>query len=141
MAENIDRFLEAQADGRYEQALAEIKEGCKRSHWIWYVFPQMRGLGHSRMAQYYGISCKEEAEDYLSDDTLRSRLEEISRALLLHSDESAEAILGGIDALKVRSCMTLFDAIAPYDVYAEVLDTFYYGNRCELTLRLLEEEE
>lgn len=141
MTEDINRFLEAQDGGRYEQALAEIKEGRKRSHWIWYIFPQLRGLGHSRMAQYYGIGSKEEAEDYLSDDTLRSRLEEISRTLLLHSDESAEAVLGGIDALKVRSCMTLFDAIAPYDVYAEVLDTFYYGDRCELTLRMLEEEE
>lgn len=140
MQTNIDRFLEAQNNGRYEQALAEIKNGRKESHWIWYIFPQLRGLGYSRRAQYYGIKSRDEAEDYLKNHTLRQRLEEITHALLLHSDKTTETILGGIDALKMRSCMTLFDAISPNDVYAEVLESFYDGVRCKRTLQMLKEE-
>lgn len=140
MQTNIDRFLEAQNNGRYEQALAEIKNGRKESHWIWYIFPQLRGLGYSRRAQYYGIKSRDEAEDYLKNHTLRQRLEEITHALLLHTDKTAETILGGIDALKMRSCMTLFDAISPNDVYAEVLESFYDGVRCKRTLQMLKEE-
>ena len=130
MEDDVNRFIEAQDGGQYEKALAEIVQGCKQSHWVWYIFPQMRGLGYSRMSRYYGIA---------SNRTLRKRLTEISRALLQHAGTPVEQILGGIDAQKVQSCMTLFDAISPGDVYEQVLDTFYAGCRCELTLEMLDE--
>lgn len=102
-----------------------------------YIFPQLRGLGYSHNAHYYGISGREEARRYLQHPVLGGRLREISHALLQHKGMEAESILGGIDAMKVRSCMTLFDAISPNDVFAEVLNTFYAGSRCESTLALL----
>ena len=128
---DIARFIDAQDakwDG-YATALSEIKAGRKVSHWIWYIFPQLRGLGHSRMSHYYGIADRQEAEDYLNHPVLGTRLREISEALLTHTDKSAESILGGIDALKVKSCMTLFDCISPDDIFSEVLDSFYNGER------------
>lgn len=135
---NLDRFIEAQRDN-YKTALQEITDGSKQSHWIWYIFPQMRGLGHSPMSDYYGISSREEAEAYLEDDWLNNHLREICQALLAHKDEAtAREILGTIDALKVRSSMTLFDAVCPDDIFAEVLDAFYGSERCEQTLGLLD---
>lgn len=114
----------------YDLALSEIRSGRKVSHWIWYIFPQLRGLGHSRRSRYYGLSGREEAEAYLKDEMLGRRLREISRALLSHAGKkTAEEILGDIDALKMKSCMTLFDCISPGDVFAEVLETFYGGKR------------
>ena len=128
---DIARFIDAQDDkwDGYATALSEIKAGRKVSHWIWYIFPQLRGLGHSRMSHYYGIADRQEAEDYLNHPVLGTRLREISEALLTHTDKSAESILGGIDALKVKSCMTLFDCISPDDIFSEVLDSFYNGER------------
>ena len=133
---NLARFLEAQNSGwgSYEMALGEIKNGHKYSHWIWYVFPQIKGLGHSYNSEFYGISGIEEAEAYLSHELLGSRLREITDALLSHNDKTAQSILGDIDSMKVRSCMTLFDLVLPNDVFAKVLDTFYEGKRCEKTL-------
>lgn len=133
---NLERFLEAQNSGwdSYEMALGEIKNGHKYSHWIWYVFPQIKGLGHSYNSEFYGISGIEEAEAYLSHELLGSRLREISDALLSHNDKTAQSILGDIDSMKVQSCMTLFDLVSPNDVFAKVLDTFYEGERCEKTL-------
>ena len=133
---NLERFLEAQNSGwdSYEMALGEIKNGHKYSHWIWYVFPQIKGLGHSYNSEFYGISGIEEAEAYLSHELLGSRLREITDALLSHNDKTAQSILGDIDSMKVRSCMTLFDLVLPNDVFAKVLDTFYEGKRCEKTL-------
>ena len=133
---NLERFLEAQNSGwdSYEMALGEIKNGHKYSHWIWYVFPQIKGLGHSYNSEFYGISGIEEAEAYLSHELLGSRLREITDALLSHNDKTAQSILGDIDSMKVRSCMTLFDLVSPNDVFAKVLDTFYEGKRCEKTL-------
>ncbi|MDE6668915.1 MAG: DUF1810 domain-containing protein [Muribaculaceae bacterium] len=133
---DIARFIDAQDsnwDG-YATALSEIKAGRKVSHWIWYIFPQLRGLGHSRMSHYYGIADRQEAEDYLNHPVLGTRLREISEALLTHTDKSAESILGGIDALKVKSCMTLFDCISPDDIFSEVLDSFYNGERDDNSL-------
>lgn len=132
MRENdIERFVEAQNSNwsTYADALAEIRKGRKTSHWIWYVFPQLRGLGHSSMAEFFGISGRAEAEEYLSHPVLSARLREISEALLAHEGKSAIEILGGIDSMKVRSCMTLFDSISPDDVFAKVLDRFYHGQR------------
>lgn len=136
---NLDRFIEVQRDN-YDTALQEIEAGSKQSHWIWYIFPQMRGLGHSSMSDYYGIRSREEAEAYLADEWLNDHLREICQALLSHKDEAtAREILGTIDAIKVRSSMTLFDAVCHDDIFAEVLDTFYDGDRCEQTLAMLDE--
>lgn len=133
---NLERFVEAQNGGcdSYETALREIKDGKKYSHWIWYVFPQIKGLGHSYNSEFYGISGLEEAEAFLSHDLLGSRLREITDALLTHKDKMSQSILGDIDSMKVQSCMTLFDLVSPNDVFAKVLDTFYRGKRCEKTL-------
>lgn len=128
---DIERFVEAQdtpyAD--YELALTEIANGRKISHWIWYIFPQLRGLGHSRRSYYYGIAGKAEAEAYLNHPILGPRLREISEELLAHTNKSAEYIFGSIDAVKVQSCMTLFDCISPNDIFSDVLDSFYNGER------------
>lgn len=128
---DIERFVEAQKNpwARYEVALAEIVHGRKMSHWIWYIFPQLRGLGHSRYSHFYGIADRKEAEAYLAHPILGSRLREISKALLANTNKPAVAILGEIDALKVKSCMTLFDCISPDDIFADVLDSFYNGGR------------
>lgn len=135
---HLQRFLDAQ-ENDYADALREIKQGYKQSHWIWFIFPQMRGLGRSSMAEYYGISSIEEARAYLDHPTLKSRLIEISTALLQHKGKStAYEILGTIDAIKVRSCMTLFDHILPNAIFADVLDTFYNSQRDELTLNLFQ---
>ena len=134
---DLDRFVEAQdaMSGLYAQALSEIKAGRKRLHWIWFIFPQMRGLGHSRKSEFYGIDSRAEAEDYLAHPVLGPRLCEITQALLAHAGTDPYAIFGSPDDLKVRSCMTLFDLVRPGDIFGEVLDVFYDGQRCEYTLR------
>lgn len=128
---NIERFVEAQEEvwAGYAVALAEIEQGRKMSHWIWYIFPQLRGLGHSRRSYFYGIADRQEAEAYLAHPILGPRLREISDALLANTNRSARAILGDIDAQKVQSCMTLFDSISPNDIFADVLSYFYNGER------------
>lgn len=128
---DINRFVEAQNNpwAGYNVALTEIEQGRKMSHWIWYIFPQLRGLGHSRYSHYYGIADRKEAEAYLAHPILGPRLREISEALLANTNKSARAILGDIDAQKVQSCMTLFDSISPNDIFADVLDSFYSGER------------
>lgn len=136
---HLQRFLDAQ-ENDYADALREIKRGYKQSHWIWFIFPQMRGLGRSYMAEYYGISSIEEARAYIDHPTLKARLIEISTALLQHKGRStAYEILGTIDAIKVRSSMTLFDHIMPNAIFAEVLDAFYNGERDVMTLELLKQ--
>ncbi|MBQ2378962.1 MAG: DUF1810 domain-containing protein [Akkermansia sp.] len=136
---DLARFIEAQElpYGGYEQALQEIREGRKRSHWVWYIFPQLRGLGYSFNANFYGIVDCDEAARYLQHPVLGTRLREITCALLQHRGTEAEDILGSIDAQKVCSCMTLFDAISPNELFAEVLAAFYASNRCECTLKML----
>ena len=137
MPHNLQRFLSAQ-EYDHPIALREIQNGCKQSHWIWYIFPQIKGLGRSYQSQFYGIANRQEAEAYLAEPTLNARLREITLALLEHKDKTAHQILGGIDAIKVKSSMTLFDAIAPDDIYAEVLNTFYADERCKRTLEYLQ---
>ncbi len=129
---NLQRFTEAQ-EHDYATALAEVKAGRKQSHWIWYIFPQLRELGQSAYAKLYGIEDRAEAELYLAHPVLGMRLREITQALLTHSDKSAEQIFGELDALKVRSSMTLFDAVCPNDIFAQVLEQFYHGTRCPIT--------
>ena len=133
---NLDRFLDGQRFG-YDYALNEIRNGRKEGHWIWYVFPQMKGLGYSPNSQFYGISGGEEAKAYLEHPVLGARLREITEALLVIEGKTAEEILSPIDAMKVRSCMTLFDAVCPNDIFAEVLEKYYEGRKDSATLRLL----
>lgn len=135
---DINRFVEAQASGwsGYDVALREIENGSKDSHWMWYIFPQYRNLGRSSTARYYGIENRAEAEQYLVHETLGPRLREICTALLKHRDKSAVRIMGSVDALKLRSSMTMFDCISPNDIFGEVLDVFYDGERCDISLRI-----
>lgn len=139
---DLRRFSEAQQSpfGGYEVALNEIKAGKKTSHWIWYIFPQLRSLGRSSRAYYYGIADWAEAERYLNDGTLGARIREISEALLEHRDKTALEIFGWIDAVKVRSCMTMFDCLSPNDIFCEVLDAFYNGERCARTREMMRKE-
>ena len=136
---DLERFVTAQdAHDVYHTALQEVKDGLKRSHWMWFVFPQIQGLGHSSMAQKYGINSLLEAKAYLEHDTLGKRLREMMKALPLHGD--AEDIFGKIDAMKLRSCLTLFDLVAPDDVFADFLDNYFNKERCQKTLETVSSE-
>lgn len=134
---DLDRFVNAQNSETYTyaDALNEIKEGHKQGHWIWYVFPQIKGLGHSYKSEFYGISSKEEAKVYLEHPILGKRLRDITQALLDCNNPSAFNILGFPDVLKVQSCMTLFDMVSPCDIFNNVLDRYYEGKRCEKTIK------
>lgn len=136
MEADLQRFIDAQSED-YALALSEIRQGMKRSHWIWYIFPQIKGLGFSYNSEYYGISSLQEARDYLNHEVLGKRLQEITASLLLHRGKDIELIMGDIDAVKLKSSMTLFDAIKSGGVFGEVLDEFYAGERCRRTQRLL----
>ena len=120
---NLDRFVAAQAGGIYEQALAELHDGRKRSHWMWFIFPQHRNLGHSATAKYYGLSGVEEARAYAAHPLLGERLRACARAILPHlAEDSPEAILGPVDALKLKSSMALFAEAAPDELlFSQVL--------------------
>ncbi len=134
---NLQRFLDAQARD-YAAALAEIKGGRKRSHWIWYIFPQVQGLGFSSTSRHYAIRDLGEAAAYLQHPVLGSRLEEISRALLGLPGGNATAVLGTPDDLKLRSSMTLFTQVpGASPVFRQVLDKFFGGQADPLTLRRL----
>jgi uncharacterized protein (DUF1810 family) len=127
--DSLGRFRSAQQQGGiYERALAELKAGAKRSHWMWFVFPQLAGLGHSEMSRTYAISSLEEARAYLADPVLGGRLRDCAAALLAHDGAGAEQILGAIDALKLRSSMTLFARADPAEpLFARVLDRYFGG--------------
>lgn len=137
--QGIERFIEAQKRD-YKTALEEVRAGQKRTHWIWYIFPQMYGLGHSCYANLYGIRDRIEAEEFLNDKVLGKRLREVTSVLLQHEGKSVEEIFGELDAMKVRSSMTLFDLISPNDIFAEVLVKFYNGERCGITIANLSKE-
>ena len=134
---DLSRFHEAQAPV-WPTALAELKAGRKQSHWMWFVFPQIAGLGASPMAVHYAVRSADEARAYLADPVLGARLREGVAAVLGHRYLSAEAIFGGIDALKFRSSLTLFEAVADAPApFAAALDAFYDGERDGRTLELL----
>ena len=138
---NLERFHKAQ-ENSYSAALAEIKSGRKYSYWMWYVFPQLSGLGQSPTARFYGISDLEEAREYLKDEILGSRLIEISNALLALVSNDAYEIFGFPDDLKLKSSMTLFALADPnLDIFQKVLDKFFGGERDENTIRLLEQRK
>ncbi len=130
----LDRFVTAQAH-LYGQALGELRRGRKTSHWMWFVFPQIAGLGQSEMARFYAIADLAEARAYLAHPLLGPRLIESTQAMLDHAGKrTAEAILGGIDAVKLRSSMTLFEAAGGASVFAACLDAFFGGERDSETL-------
>ena len=133
----LERFLNAQ-DGSYAQALAELTAGRKRSHWIWYILPQLTVLGRSGMAQHYGISGLDEARAYWQHPVLGPRLQACCEALLALEGKSAHEIMGSPDDLKLRSCATLFAQVAGEDsVFERVLDKYFEGEPDPLTLEFL----
>ena len=133
----LDRFLDAQR-GDYAAALAEVRRGRKTSHWMWYLFPQIAGLGQSSTARYYSIRDLEEAREYYAHPVLGQRLREISGALLELRGSDPVAVFGGIDSMKLKSSMTLFAVAAPDDpIFQQVLDKYYGGEQDALTLRVL----
>ena len=140
MPYDLSRFHRAQARD-YGQALSEIRAGNKRSHWIWYIFPQIRGLGYSSTAQFYAIQDLGEAKAYLADPVLRERLLEISGALLGLESSDPSAVMGYPDDLKLRSSMTLFSLAEPDNpVFPAVLRKFFRGERDERTVAIVERE-
>lgn len=130
---DLERFVKAQ-EVVYSQALKEIKEGKRQSRWIWFIFPQIKGLGHSYNSEFFGLSGKEEAKAYLDHPVLGARLREITQALLACGKQSADDILGFPEVLKVKSCMTLFDMVSPNDIFNDVLFQFYESQRCDKTI-------
>ena len=138
MSCDVSRFVEPQR-AQYEQALAEIRSGHKMSHWIWYIFPQMLGLGHSSMCQIYGIRDLEEAVAFLEDPYLGGNLREITQAVLDLPGDDALELMGWPDNMKLRSCMTLFAQAADDNrLFLDVLAKYFHGEPDERTLRLLE---
>ena len=135
---DLNRFLSAQ-EGVYERALAELKDGLKRTHWMWYIFPQIDGLGYSPTARRYSIKSMEEARQYLDHPVLGKRLLECTEAVIALKGGSASEIFGYPDDLKFKSSMTLFEKIAgPGSVFSFALDRYCHGKRDATTLRLLE---
>lgn len=134
--DDLERFIDAQRDS-YPAALAELRTGAKRGHWMWFVFPQIRGLGASAMAQHYAIADRAEARAYLAHPVLSARLAESAQALLPHRARAIDRILGPVDAMKLRSSMTLFEAVSDDPVFGEVLDAFHAGERDPATLARL----
>ncbi|MVN92962.1 DUF1810 domain-containing protein [Mucilaginibacter aquatilis] len=133
----LERFIKVQEQD-YETALSEIKQGRKRSHWMWYIFPQLKGLGSSELANYYGLKNLEEAKDYLKHPVLGIRLIEISKALLALPSNDANNVMGSPDDMKLRSSMTLFALVPNGDqVFQNVLNKFYSGAKDELTIEKL----
>ena len=134
---NLERFVEAQSDD-YDSALTELRAGKKRTHWMWYIFPQLAGLGTSPMARRFAITSVDEARAYLQHPVLGPRLRECAAAMLSHHELSAHDILGSPDDLKLRSCVTLFARASAEPVFVEVLERFYDGVPDPKTERLLE---
>ena len=135
---NLNRFFDAQTN-IYETALNEIKGGKKSSHWMWYVFPQYKGLGYSSTSQKYAITCKEEELMYFNHPILGSRLIEITSAFLNLENKSAFEILGDPDYLKMKSSMTLFNSIqTESEVFSKVINKYYSGSKCPRTISQIE---
>ena len=134
---DLSRFVEAQAKD-YSRALAELRAGKKQTHWIWYVLPQLRGLGSSSMANFYGVGSVQEAEAYLAHPVLGSRLRECVAAMNALDALSAVQVFGQIDAAKFRSCLTLFRSVDPNDaIFSEALDKYFAGVPDEKSIALL----
>ncbi|MDO5711128.1 MAG: DUF1810 domain-containing protein, partial [Micrococcales bacterium] len=137
--DRLAHFLTAQdSGGTYAQALAELKRGRKCSHWMWFIFPQLAGLGRSATSVRYAITDLEHARDYLRDPVLGPRLRAAAAVVADSPEPDAQAMFGGVDALKLQSSMTLFAAADPrIRVFSHVLDRYYDGRRCERTAYVL----
>ncbi len=138
---NLARFLQAQ-EGDYERALSELRQGQKRSHWIWYIFPQLDGLGFSSTARHYAIKSVEEARAYLDHPILGSRLLKCAEAVYGVEGRSATQIMGSPDDLKLKSCATLFERVSPpnltsHSIFKQLIQKYYQGERDDKTLALL----
>lgn len=133
--EQLDRFIKAQ-ENTYLVALNEIKNGRKQSHWMWYIFPQIKGLGMSETSRYYGIDDEEEAKAYLDNEILGFRLREITSELLKLNIDNPVDIFGTIDAIKLKSSMTLFDYVSEDKIFSQVLNKYYNGEIDEKTILL-----
>jgi len=132
---NLDRFIDAHNDD-YTRALNEVKSGRKLTHWMWYIFPQIAGLGMSETAQYYKIKSLDEARAYLNNELLRSHLIEISSVLLeLYTNDPVE-VFGDVDSLKLKSSMTLFAYISDKEIFNKVIDKYFNGNKDLNTLKI-----
>ena len=131
----LDRFIKAQ-ENTYLVALNEIKNGRKQSHWMWYIFPQIKGLGMSETSRYYGIDDEEEAKAYLDNEILGFRLREITSELLKLNIDNPVDIFGTIDAIKLKSSMTLFDYVSEDKIFSQVLNKYYNGEIDEKTILL-----
>ena len=137
---NLNRFVEAQSDV-FQRALTELKRGEKRSHWMWFIFPQIDGLGYSSTAKFYAIKSKDETKAYLNHSLLGPRLIECSKVLLQHQGLSASDIFGFPDDLKLRSSMTLFATVSePDSVFSRVLGQYFEGQPDDRTRELLRQE-
>lgn len=132
---SLDRFIEAQKED-YDMAFREISNGRKRNHYMWYIFPQIKGLGQSSTSRYYGIDGLEEAKEYMENEYLSNNLIKISQKLLeLETDDPIE-IFGSTDSKKLKSSMTLFELVSDNEVFSLVLEKYFDGNRDERTLDL-----
>lgn len=140
MEQDLNRFIKAQ-ENSYEEALSEIKSGRKRSHWMWYIFPQFKGLGFSETSKYYSIKDLDEAKRYLNDPILGERLKIIANELLALNENNANKVFGSPDDLKLKSCMTLFAAIntSEENIFNAVLDKYFNGQTDNKTLTLITE--
>ena len=130
---SLERFVDAQ-ERMYERALAEVKNGQKVTHWIWYILPQLKGWGMSGNSHYYGIDDLEEARNYLKHPVLGARLREITSVFLNSVGKNAQDVFGYLDAMKVRSCMTLFNEVSEDDLFEQVLEKHYHGKKDETTM-------
>lgn len=137
---NLKRFIDAQKDGVYEVALDEIRKGKKESHWMWFVFPQIDGLGISPTAKYYAIKNTNEAHEYINHPVLGERLREITMALLELPTSDATEVMGFVDDQKLHSCMTLFAAVSEYKVFPVALNKFFHGEYDSNTMQLITSE-
>jgi uncharacterized protein (DUF1810 family) len=136
---NLNRFIEAQ-NSDFNKALDEIKQGKKRSHWMWFVFPQFKGLGSSSTSEMFAIKSIAEAQAYIKQPILGPRLVEITLVLLNLESHSADSIFGSPDDLKLKSSMTLFNAVQnETNIFELTLDKYFFGTKCEKTLRYLSE--
>ncbi len=135
---DLERFIKAQ-NAMYGMALSELREGQKKSHWIWYILPQIKGLGFSKESQLYGVNGIEEAKAYLENQYLSDNLRRIVEQLIhwANMGKTMEELLGGLDAMKAKSCLTLFDAVSPNDIFATALEACFKGERDEKTLLII----
>ena len=134
---NLSRFVETQ-NAVLDTVLQELKQGSKQTHWMWFVFPQLAGLGRSEIARFYAIANRDEAKAYLEHNVLKGRLEECMEAVLSCGESNPVRIFGGVDALKFHSCLTLFATIAPQnELFKTALERFYNGEMDVVTERLL----